>query len=169
MWACLYVYLNRNRYAYIRELWQRDSFSCVKFHFIHQTFLKPHLHPVPLISILKAQCAHCKLLTLPNCCCHRGWTSEALPLPWALSKLSFSKDRFFTDSISTILFCRSPHPSPSLPVSQAARQPWNQNMQQSQDWRFVQMEMEIPTFIADLLTDGTAPHTKVLLLMEKQL
>lgn len=31
------------------------------------------------------------------------------------------------------------------------------------------MEMEIPTFIADLLTDGTAPNTKVLLLMEKQL
>lgn len=30
------------------------------------------------------------------------------------------------------------------------------------------MEMEIPTFIADLLTDGPAPKTEVLLHMEKQ-
>lgn len=33
----------------------------------------------------------------------------------------------------------------------------------------VQMEMEIPTFTADLVTDGTAPSIKVLLLMEKKL
>lgn len=33
----------------------------------------------------------------------------------------------------------------------------------------VQMEMEIPTFTAALRTDGTAPSTKVLLLMENKL
>lgn len=116
------VYINRNRYAYIRELWQCDSFSYVQLHFIHQAFFKASPAPVPLICILWAQFAHYKSLILSNCCCHRGWRSDALPPAQALSKHSLSEGGSFTDSVSTVLFCPSSCSSPSLPVTQAARQ-----------------------------------------------
>lgn len=131
---------------YIRELRQCDSLAMCNYISFTRHFLKPHLHPVTLICILWAQFAHYKSLILSNCCCHRGWTGDALPLAPALSKHSLSEDGCFTYSIFTVLFCLTSSPShpfwwprhqgsvASFPETVRLKT-WNLNMQQSQDWR----------------------------------
>lgn len=125
-------------------------------------FLKSHLHPVALICVLWDKFAHCKTLILPNCCCQGGWTSDALPLTWVLSKHSLSQDGSLTDSISTVLFCLSSCPSPfppGDPGSEARERPFLEisTCNKARTEGFVQMEMEILTFTAHLLTDGPPP------------